>query len=71
MNYEDIQTKFCIIDNLELGAALLPPTLVDVAFNSIAATMIIGTRWLVAWLRRCAWKARIQRDLKSGGLICD
>ncbi len=36
--------------------------LVDVAFNSIAATMIIGARWLVAWLRRCAWKARIQRD---------
>ncbi len=32
--------------------------LIDIAFNSLAATIIIGARWLVAWVRRWAQRRR-------------
>ena len=31
---------------------------VDVAFNSLAATTIIGSRWLYRWLRAWVWRRR-------------
>ena len=41
---------------LDEGIQFLLPNrvfdIIDIAFNSIAATMIIGARWLVAWVRQ-------------------
>ena len=47
---------------LDEGIQFLLPNrvfdIIDIAFNSIAATMIIGARWLVAWVRRWAQRRR-------------
>ena len=47
---------------LDEGIQFLLPNrvfdIIDIAFNSLAVTMIIGARWLVAWVRRWAQRRR-------------